>query len=152
MADTLRLSLPAVAFAGLGVLLATNVLTLEDINLQGSTLVTFFWLAVLFALSGQLNELGFMGYVGGKLTALLGGVAWPIAYVVMYSCMFVSQSAQVLGLFGVFLDVAVRTGVPTSLMAFALLFASSYFSTITPQGGSQNVIFVGSNYLTQGEL
>ena len=83
MADTLRLSLPAVAFAGLGVLLATNVLTLEDINLQGSTLVTFFWLAVLFALSGQLNELGFMGYVGGKLTALLGGVAWPIAYVVL---------------------------------------------------------------------
>jgi DASS family divalent anion:Na+ symporter len=158
MADTLRLSLPAVAFAGLGVLLATNVLTLEDINLQGSTLVTFFWLAVLFALSGQLNELGFMGYVGGKLTALLGGVAWPIAYVVLLVLyvlmhyMFVSQSAQVLALFGVFLDVAVRTGVPTSLMAFALLFASSYFSTITPQGGSQNVIFVGSNYLTQGEL
>lgn len=118
MADTLRLSLPAVAFAGLGVLLATNVLTLEDINLQGSTLVTFFWLAVLFALSGQLNELGFMGYVGGKLTALLGGVAWPIAYVVLLVLyvlmhyMFVSQSAQVLALFGVFLDVAVRTGVP----------------------------------------
>ena len=64
------------AFAGLGVLLATNVLTLEDINLQGSTLATFLWLAVLFALSGQLNELGFMGYVGGRLTALLGGVAW----------------------------------------------------------------------------
>jgi divalent anion:Na+ symporter, DASS family len=37
-------------------------------------------------------------------------------------------------------------------MGFALLFASSYFSTLTPQGGSQNVIFVGSNYLTQGEL
>jgi DASS family divalent anion:Na+ symporter len=158
MADTLRLSLPAVAFAGLGVLLATNVLTIEDINLQGSTLVTFFWLAVLFALSGQLNELGFMGYVGGKLTALLGGVAWPIAYVVLLVLyvlmhyMFVSQSAQVLALFGVFLDVAVRTGVPASLMAFALLFASSYFSTITPQGGSQNIIFVGSNYMTQGEL
>ena len=149
---------PAVAFAGLGVLLATNVLTLEDINLQGSTLATFLWLAVLFALSGQLNELGFMGYVGGRLTALLGGIAWPVAYVVLLVLyvlmhyMFVSQSAQVLALFGVFLDVGVRTGVPTSLMAFALLFASSYFSTITPQAGSQNVIFVGSNYLTQGEL
>jgi DASS family divalent anion:Na+ symporter len=158
MADSLHLSLPGVAFAGLGVLLATNVLTLEDINLQGSTLATFLWLAVLFALSGQLNELGFMGYVGGKLTALLGGVAWPVAYVVLLVLyvlmhyMFVSQSAQVLALFGVFLDVGVRAGVPASLMAFALLFASSYFSTITPQGGSQNVIFVGSNYLTQGEL
>src|SRR5262245_38509599 len=130
----------------------------SDINLQGSTLVTFLWLAVLFALSGQLNELGFMGYVGERLTALLGGLAWPVAYIVLMVLyvlmhyMFVSQAAHVLALFGVFLDVAVRTGVPTSLMAFALLFASSYFSTITPQGGSQNVIFVGSNYLTQGEL
>jgi len=158
MAGTLNLSLTAVAFAGLGALLATNVLTLEDINLQGGTLVTFIWLAVLFALSGQLNELGFMGYVGGRLTSLLGGIDWPIAYVVLLVLyvlmhyMFVSQAAQVLALFGVFLDVAVRAGVPVSLMAFALLFASSYFSTITPQGGSQNVIFVGAGYLTQGEL
>ena len=158
MADSLRLNLAAVAFAGLGVLLASNVLTLDDINLQGSTLVTFLWLAVLFALSGQLNELGFMGYVGERLTALLEGLAWPVAYIVLMILyvlmhyMFVSQAAHVLALFSVFLDVAVRTGVPTSLMAFALLFASSYFSTITPQGGSQNVIFVGSNYLTQGEL
>jgi len=158
MAGTLNLSLTAVAFAGLGALLATNVLTLDDIYLQGGTLATFLWLAVLFALSGQLNELGFMGYVGARLTAMLGGIDWRIAYVVLLVLyvlmhyMFVSQSAQVLALFGVFLDVAVRTGVPAPLMAFALLFASSYFSTITPQGGSQNVIFAGSGYLTQGEL
>ena len=37
-------------------------------------------------------------------------------------------------------------------MAFGLLFASSYFSVITPQGGSQNIIFAASGYLTQGEL
>ncbi len=158
MAGTLNLSLAAIAFAGLGVLLATHVLTLDDINLQGGTLVTFIWLAVLFALSGQLNELGFMGYVGGRLTSLLGGISWPIAYVVLLVLyvlmhyMFVSQTAQVLALFDVFLSVGVKTGVPAPLMAFALLFASSYFSTITPQGGSQNVIFVGSGYLTQGEL
>jgi DASS family divalent anion:Na+ symporter len=158
MAGTLNLSLTAVAFAGLGVLLATNVLTLDDINLQGGTLVTFIWLAVLFALSNQLNELGFMGYVGGRLTSLLGGITWPIAYVVLLALyvlmhyMFVSQTAQILALFDVFLGVGVKTGVPAPLMAFALLFASSYFSTITPQGGSQNVIFVGSGYLTQGEL
>jgi DASS family divalent anion:Na+ symporter len=158
MAGPLNLSPAAVAFAGLGALLATNVLTLDDVNLQGGTLVTFIWLAVLFALSGQLNELGFMGYVGGRLTSLLGGISWPIAYVillvlyVLMHYMFVSQTAQILALFDVFLSVGVKTGVPAPLMAFALLFASSYFSTITPQGGSQNVIFVGSNYLTQIEL
>jgi divalent anion:Na+ symporter, DASS family len=137
---------------------ASNVLTLEDMNVQGGTLVTFFWLAVLFALSTQLNELGFMGYVGEQLTALLGDMAWPVEYlvlVVLYVLMhymFVSQGAQVLALFSVFLDVGVRAGIPAALMSFALLFASSYFSTITPQGGAQNVIFVGAGYLTQGEL
>ena len=60
--------------------------------------------------------------------------------------------AQVLALLGVFLDVGIRGGVPATVMAFSLFFASSYFSVITPQGGSQNVIFVGSGYLTQREL
>jgi divalent anion:Na+ symporter, DASS family len=157
-AGTLKLDLTAVAFAGLGALLATSVLTLDDIAKEGGTLATYLWLAVLFAMSGQLNELGFMSYVGGRLSSALEGVPWPAAYVallVLYVLMhylFVSQSSQVLALFGVFVDVGLRAGVPASLMAFALLFASSYFSTITPQGGSQNVIFVGSGYLTQGEL
>jgi len=99
-----------------------------------------------------------MGYVGERLAAGLGGVSWPVAYVallVLYVLMhylFVSQSSQVLALFGVFLEVGIRTGVPKELIAFALLFASSYFSAITPQGGSQNVIFVGAGYNTQGEL
>jgi len=157
-AGTFNLSLAGVAIAGLGLLLAFRVLTLDDIYLQGGTLATFLWLAVLFALSGQLNEMGFMGYVGERLASMLAGLAWPAAYIVLLLLyvamhyMFVSQSAQVLALLGVFLDVGVKTGVPVSLMAFALLFASSYFSTLTPQGGSQNVIFVASGYLTQGEL
>ena len=135
-----------------------NVLTLSDIAAEGETLGTFLWLAVLFALSGQLNELGFMGYVGQRLASYMGGLSWPVTYVVLVALyvvmhyMFVSQTSQVLALLGVFLDVGIRGGVPAPLMAFALLFASSYFSVITPQGGSQNVIFVGSSYLTQPEL
>ena len=156
--DALSLNVTSVAFAGLGVLLMTNVLTASDIATQGDTLATFLWLAVLFALSGQLNELGFMGWAGQRLASHMGGLSWPITYLallVIYVAihyMFVSQSSQVLALLGVFLEVGVRGGVPAPLMAFALLFASSYFSVITPQGGSQNVIFVGSGYLTQREL
>jgi len=158
MAGSLNLNLTAVAFGGLAVLLATRVLTVDDITLQGGTLVTFLWLAVLFTLSGQLNELGFMSYLGDRLTSLLGGISWPVAYVtllvlyVLMHYMFVSQSSQVLALLGVFLDVGIRSGVAAPLMGFSLLFASGYFSVITPQGGSQNVIFVGAGYLKQGEL
>ena len=86
---------------------------------------------MLFALSGQrMSSVSWATSAGGR--PRYWGVAWPVAYVVLLVLyvlmhyMFVSQSAQVLALFGVFLDVGVRTGVPTSLMAFALLFASSY--------------------------
>jgi DASS family divalent anion:Na+ symporter len=158
LADWLKLNTTAIAFGGLGILLMTQVLTLNDISKMGDTLTTFLWLAVLFALSGQLNELGFMSYAGQRLAAGLGGMSWPMTYVslvvlyVLIHYMFVSQSSQVLALLGVFLDVGIRGGVPAPLMAFALLFASSYFSVITPQGGSQNVIFVASGYLKQSEL
>jgi len=102
--------------------------------------------------------LGFMGWAGQLLASQLGHMSWPLTYLALLVIyvgihyMFVSQSSQVLALLGVFLDVGIRGGVPAPLMAFALLFASSYFSVITPQGGSQNVIFVGSGYLTQREL
>ncbi len=157
-ADKLQLNVTSIAFAGLGLLLMTGVLTADDISTQGDTLATFLWLAVLFALSGQLNELGFMGYVGQRLASYMGGLSWPVTYVslillyVAIHYMFVSQSSQVLALLGIFLEVGIRGGVPAALMAFSLFFASSYFSVITPQGGSQNVIFVGSGYLTQREL
>jgi len=157
-ADKLKINVTSVAFMGFGVLLVANVLTLDDIAKQGDTLATFLWLAVLFALSGQLNELGFMGYAGERLAARLGGLSWPTMYVtliVLYvgiHYLFVSQTSQVLALLGVFLDVGIRGGVPAPLMAFGLLFASSYFSVITPQGGSQNIIFAASGYLTQREL
>ena len=158
LAAPYKLNLTSIALAGLATLMITGVLTLEDMNKQGGTLVTFIWLAVLFGMSGQLNEMGFMGYVGERLAVGLEGLAWPVAYVallVIYVLLhfgFVSQNAQVLALLGVFLDVGVKSGVPVHLMAFALLFASSYFSVITPQGGSQNIIFVASGYLKQSEL
>ena len=156
--NKLHLNTTSVAFMGFGVLLFLNVITLDDITKQGDTLVTFLWLAVLFAMSAQLNELGFMGYVGERLASGLGGLSWTTLYVtlivlyVLIHYMFVSQTSQVLALFGVFLDVGTKGGVPLPLMAFGLLFASSYFSVITPQGGSQNIIFAASGYLTQREL
>jgi DASS family divalent anion:Na+ symporter len=156
--NSLSLNGTAIAFMGFGALLVAGVLTLEDIARQGDTLATFLWLAVLFALSAQLNELGFMSYVGERLALRLNGLSWPVMYVTLVALyvglhyFFVSQSSQLLALFAVFLDVGIRGGVPVPLMAFGLLFASSYFSVITPQGGSQNIIFVGSGYLTQREL
>ena len=117
-AASLGLDSTAVAFLGLGVLLATGVLTLADIAKEGDVLATFIWFAVLFTLSGQLNELGFMGYLGERLAGALGGlsaglagVVLVVAYVLLHY-LFVSQTAHLLALFGVFLDVGVKLGRP----------------------------------------
>jgi len=148
----------AIAFLGLGVLLTTGVLTLDDIAKEGDVLATFIWFAVLFTLSGQLNELGFMSYLGERLAGGLGGLSplvtglvLVVAYVLLHY-LFVSQTAHLLALFGVFLDVGVKLGVPAGPLAFQLLFATNYFAVITPQGSSANLLFAGSGYLSQGDL
>jgi DASS family divalent anion:Na+ symporter len=158
LAGSLGLDSTAVAFLGLGVFLATGVLTLADIAREGDVLATFIWFAVLYTMSGQLNELGFMGYLGQRLAGGLGGIPWfgaylilVVAYVLLHY-LFVSQTAQVLALFAVFLDVGVKLGVPAAPLAYLLLFASNFFSAITPQGSSANLLFAGSGFLTQGDL
>ncbi|HQQ75981.1 MAG TPA: DASS family sodium-coupled anion symporter [Thermoanaerobaculia bacterium] len=158
LAGTLKVDLTAVAFLGLGIFLATGVLTLKDIGQQGDVLATFIWFAILFAISGQLNTLGFMGWIGQRLAAALGGLPWLAVYVllvlayVLIHYLFVSQTAHVLALFGVFLGVGVQLGVPVAPLGFALLISTSYLSTLTPQASSANLLVVGSGYLTQGEL
>ena len=160
LAGTLKLDLTAVAFLGLGVLLATGVLTLKDIGQQGDVLATFIWFAILYTLSGQLNALGFMGYLGQRLGGALGGLPWLAAYVdprpsptSLLHYLFVSQTAHVLALFGVFLGrrrAARRAGAPARLRAALLDELLSRRSRPRPR--ARTCCVVGSGYLTQGEL
>jgi len=158
LAATLALDSTAIAFLGLGVLLATGVLTADDIAKEGDVLATFLWFAALFTLSAQLNALGFMGFLGQRLAGVMGGLAPAVAGVILVVAyvllhyLFVSQTAHQLALFGVFLDVGVKLGVSPAPLAFQLLFATNYFSVIAPQGSSANLLFAGSGFLSQGEL
>ena len=158
LAATLKLDSTAIAMLGLGALLVTGTLTLQDLAKEGDVLVTFLWFAVLYSLSTQLNELGFMGWLGRHLAGALGGLPLLPAYVVLIAAyvalhyLFVSATAHLLALFGVFLEVAVKLGIPAAPFSYQLLFASNYFTVITPQGGSANLLFTGSGYLTQDEL
>ena len=157
-APLLAIDPTAIAFLGLAVLLGTGVLTLGDIGKQGDALSTFIWFAALFTMSSQLNELGFMAFVGQRLVYRLGdlpaaAVATMVVLVyVLLHYLFVSQTAHLLAVFGVFLGVGVTLGVPAGLLAFQLLFATNYFAALTPQASSANLLFAGSGYLTQREL
>jgi len=157
-AATLGIDPTAVAFLGLGILLATGVLTLADIAKEGDVLATYIWFASLFIMSDQLNKLGFMEFLGGRLVMRLGGlppevvaVTLLVVYVALHY-LFVSQTAHLLALFAVFVGVGVKLGVSPPLLAFQLLFATNYFAALAPQASSANLLFVGSGYLSQGFL
>jgi len=153
-----ELNKTAVAFLGLGILMLTNIFTMEDLSAEGKALGTLVWFAILYAMSVYLNRFGFMGWIGDNAATMVEGMSWPMAYVilivsyVLIHYFFVSQTAQMLALFTVFLGVAVGAGVPAELMALMLLFATNFNAIITPQGSSANVIYVGSGYLEPGEI
>ena len=158
LSSTLGIDSTAVAFLGLGIMLAAGVLNLGDIAKEGDVLATFIWFASLFTMSSQLNELGFMEFLGDRLVMRLGGlpvvlaaIVLVVAYVLLHY-LFVSQTAHLLALFGVFLSVGVKLGVSAPMLAFQLLFATNYFAAITPQASSANLLFVSSGYLSQGDL
>ncbi|EQB34484.1 oxidoreductase [Sulfurimonas hongkongensis] len=148
----------AVAFLGLGILMLTNILSVDDMRSEGNALLTLVWFAILYAMSVDLEALGFIGWIGVHVSELVEGYSWGIVYLiltliyVLIHYFFVSQTAQMLALFSLFLGVGISAGVPAQLMAMMLLFATNFNAIITPQGSSANVIYAGSGYLRAKEI
>ena len=157
LGSTLSLDATAVAFAGLALLMIFGVFTMDDIKRSGDALETLIWFGILYTLSTELDRLGFMQYFGDIMGTWVDGLSWPLTYsllvliYVLIHYLFVSQSAHLLALFGVFLGIS-QPEVPLPLMGMMLLFATNFFSVITPQASSANVIFVGSGYITGREV
>lgn len=158
LSEHLGLDKTAIAFGGLFVIMASGIFTVSDLKEEGGTLEVFVWFAILFALSTSLNQLGFMTWLGGVVAGFVTGQPWPLVYAILMGSyvlihyFFVSQSAQMLALYPVFLTVGITAGVPKVLIAYMLLFATNFFSVLTPQASSANVIFVGSGYVTSAEV
>ena len=149
----------AIAFLGFGVLLATGVLTLGDIAKEGDVLATFIWFAALFTMSAQLNELGFMEFLGGRLVMRLEGLTPVVAgrdpgRGVRGAPLPLRQpdrpAARALRRLPGRRRQARRVGAACSRSSSSS--RRNYFAAMAPQASSANLLFVGSGYLTQGEL
>ena len=72
-----------VALLGLTILMISGIITLDDISKSGDALSTLIWFEILYTLRSQLNELGFMAFVGEQLGGVFGGFSWPVVYVAL---------------------------------------------------------------------
>ncbi len=159
LSPVLDIDLAIVAFLGLSVLIVAGVYTLEDIRQgAGDALETYIWFAILYMMSTALNDMGFMKTLGAQIATYISGYNWVTVYLlltVLYvgiHYLFVSQTAHLLALYAVFLQVAVNAEVPAALMAFMLSFATNYFAVMTPQASSSNVLFAGSGFLPSEDI
>jgi DASS family divalent anion:Na+ symporter len=109
-------------------------------------------------ISTALNDMGFMKILGAQLATYISGYNWVSVYIllivlyILIHYLFVSQTAHLLALYAVFLQVAVNAGVPAALMAFMLSFATNLFAAISPQASSSNILFVGSGFLPSKDI
>jgi len=156
--STLGIDKTAVAFLGLGVVMVAHIFSLEDMKLEGMALETLIWFGTLYTMSVYLNKFGFMSYLGELIASGVSGFSPLSIYVilvlgyVLIHYLFVSQTAHMLALFGVFLGVGLEAGVNGTLLALMLLYATNFNAIITPQGSSANVIYIGSGYVTPKEV
>lgn len=155
----LNLNLAIVAFLGLSILILANVYTLQDIRQgAGDALETYVWFAILYMMSTALNDMGFMKTLGAQIAFYISDYNWVTVYIlltllyILIHYLFVSQTAHLLALYAVFLQVAVNAEVPAALMAFMLSFATNYFAVMTPQASSSNVLFAGSGFLPSEDI
>jgi len=155
----LNINLAIVAFLGLSILILAKVYTIEDIRQGGGdALETYIWFAILYMMSTALNDMGFMKILGAQLATYIIGYHWVTVYIlltvlyILIHYLFVSQTAHLLALYAVFLQVAVNAEVPAALMAFMLSFATNLFAAITPQASSSNILFVGSGFLPSKDI
>ena len=154
-----NINLAIVAFLGLSILILAKVYTIEDIRQGGGdALETYIWFAILYMMSTALNDMGFMKILGAQLATYLIDYHWITVYIlltvlyIVIHYLFVSQTAHLLALYAVFLQVAVNAEVPAALMAFMLSFSTNLFAAISPQASSSNVLFVGSGFLPSKDI
>lgn len=159
LSPVLDINLAIVAFLGLSILILADVYTLEDIRQgAGDALETYIWFAILYMMSTALNDMGFMKTLGAQIATYISDFNWVSVYIlltvlyVLIHYLFVSQTAHLLALYAVFLQVAVNAQVPAALMAFMLSFATNYFAVMTPQASSSNILFAGSGFLPSEDI
>lgn len=141
------------AILGVAILLLMNILDWQDIVEEKSAWGTVFWFAVLMMLAAQLNQLGVIEWISDSIRDSVVDIYWVTAYAILligyfYShYLFASTTAQASSMFAATTIVGITAGVPPTLMALSLAFASNLSACLTHYGTAPGPILYGSGYV-----
>ncbi|HEY2013563.1 MAG TPA: DASS family sodium-coupled anion symporter [Bryobacteraceae bacterium] len=146
-----------VALAGLSAILLVKVLTWDDLLAEHRAWDALIWFGPLVMMADQLNEIGVVKILSGKLFGLLAG--WPmflvlLALVTAYCYVhytFASMTAHVTALYPGFLAAALAAGVPPMLAALPLAYFSNLNAAMTHYGTGSAPVFFNAGYVRQAD-
>lgn len=147
------------ALIGLAALLATGVLSWEDVLKHKGAWDTVVWFSALVMMASFLGKLGLIGWlsqtVGGGIAHI--GMSWVggtvlLTIIYLYShYFFASTTAHVTAMFAAFFAAGIALGAPPALLGLILAFSSSLMMSLTHYGTGTAPIIFGSGYVTLGE-
>lgn len=144
-----------IAFMGLCILLASNVLTWDHVIKETRAWDTLVWVGSVIAMSDYLNKSGFIGWFAKILENQMVGVSMVAAIVLafviyLYShYFFASMSAHVTAMYGALITLGVAAGAPPFISAFVVALASNICGCLTHFGTGPAPVFFGAGYVDQ---
>lgn len=144
------------ALAGLAVLLLAGVLSWEDVKAETGAWDTLVWFAALVMMASFLNKLGMVPWFSRSIGAMVQGIGWIPAFLVLalayfYShYFFASNTAHVASMYAAFLGVSIAAGAPPVLAALVLAFFSNLFAGMTHYGTGPAPVLFGTGYVEVG--
>ncbi len=157
LAEPLGIHTTTTALLGLVLLLATKVLTWEDVLLERGAWDTLVWFSALVMMATYLTELGFIPWFSETAGSLFRGAGWVTGFVALslvyfYShYLFASNTAHVSAMYAPFLGVALVLGTPPMLAALVLAFFSNLFSSMTHYGTGPAPVLFAAGYVEVGD-
>jgi DASS family divalent anion:Na+ symporter len=144
-----------VGLVGAAVLLVLRVVEWRDLMGDKTAWSVFIWYGGLVNMAAELGNTGLTKIFADRISALTGGMSWPIALAVLlliyfYShYFFASITAHVLAMFVPFLAVMVAVGAPVGLVVLMLAYFSNLNASLTNYGTTPGPIYFSTGYVTQ---
>ncbi|MCS3405722.1 anion permease [Serratia sp. AKBS12] len=155
----LAVSPTTAALVGLAVLLASGVLSWDDILKHKGAWDTVVWFSALVMMATYLGKLGLITWLSQSVGAAIAhmGMSWVggtllLTLVYLYShYFFASTTAHVTAMFAAFFAAGIALGAPPVLLGLILAFSSSLMMSLTHYATGTAPIIFGSGYVSLGE-
>lgn len=157
LGTTIGVDATSAAFLGIAVLLVFKVLTWKDMAANSGAWSTLIFFSVLVGMATHLNDLGVIGWIGKSASSAVGGLSWPVAFLILVLVyfyvhyFFASNTAQIVAMYSVFLGTAVAVGAPPVFAALILGFVGNLIGGITHYASGPAGVIYGSGYVTTTE-